>query len=555
MKYIAAAVVISLMPAIADASDVVTQLTAPAVQAETAIANQRLLDRANQSIITTENSLRKSMTILPKDDISFSINRIVVNSKDYHFKYLRHALSAYEGESIGQNGIEYLAKELQEQLLRDGFITSRVVVPNQDLTTGLLVFEVIPGYVDEIKLVDSSVRGNWRAAFPIRPKQILKRQDLEQGVDQMRAVIGQDITVSLAPGKKINTSVVLLDIKQTDYIHGGMSIDDAGYKATGKLQGTSFLTISQLTGLQDTVSLSYTKDLESNSSEYGSNQYQVSYRIPHGKTTYTFNTYKYKYHQTIAAITPFLSEGTTRGTEFAVERLLNRTGRTKTSGVMKIIQKERHNYINGIELEVQKQRTTAVELGLTHRKYKGNTVFDIYTFYRQGVPWLGAEEHSWEGGSGNPTSRYHVVGLEGNIQAGIRIGHKQGLYTLRFRSQFTGDRLFGTDQFSIGGRYTVRGFSGEEILRGESGYYLQNEWSLPFSKQSIAPYIALDIGHVWGPSTEWQVGSTLVGSAFGIRGKAVHHVSYDVFIGVPLKRPDGFRADNHVWGFRASYQW
>ena len=36
---------------------------------------------------------------------------------------------------------------------------------------------------------------------------------------------------------------------------------------------------------------------------------------------------------------------------------------------------------------------------------------------------------------------------------------------MRFRSQFTDKRSFGTDQFSIGGRYSVRGFSGEETLR------------------------------------------------------------------------------------------
>ncbi len=42
------------------------------------------------------------------------------------------------------------------------------------------------------------------------------------------------------------------------------------------------------------------------------------------------------------------------------------------------------------------------------------------------------------------------------------MGHKQGTYTMRFRSQFTDQRLFGTEQFSIGGRYSVRGALVEE---------------------------------------------------------------------------------------------
>ena len=78
---------------------------------------------------------------------------------------------------------------------------------------------------------------------------------------------------------------------------------------------------------------------------------------------------------------------------------------------------------------------------------------------------MGAQVRSWEGLSDNPTTLYKMAGLEGQVQTGVRMGHKQGTYTMRFRSQFTDQRLFGTDQFSIGGRYSVRGFSGEETFK------------------------------------------------------------------------------------------
>ena len=45
----------------------------------------------------------------------------------------------------------------------------------------------------------------------------------------------------------------------------------------------------------------------------------------------------------------FRSSGTTQGTEFAVEQLLNRTSRSKTSAVAKVIHKERHNYLDDVE--------------------------------------------------------------------------------------------------------------------------------------------------------------------------------------------------------------
>lgn len=46
----------------------------------------------------------------------------------------------------------------------------------------------------------------------------------------------------------------------------------------------------------------------------------------------------------------FRSSGTTQGTEFAVEQVLNRTSRSKTSAVAKVIHKERHNYLDDVDL-------------------------------------------------------------------------------------------------------------------------------------------------------------------------------------------------------------
>ena len=87
----------------------------------------------------------------------------------------------------------------------------------------------------------------------------------------------------------------------------------------------------------------------------------------------------------------FTSSGATRGTELSMEHLLNRTSRSKTSAVAKITHKSRHSYLEDVEIGVQEQHTSSVELGLSHRQYSGNTVSDLYLFYRQGIKGLGAK--------------------------------------------------------------------------------------------------------------------------------------------------------------------
>ncbi|SNV73943.1 ShlB/FhaC/HecB family hemolysin secretion/activation protein [Veillonella rodentium] len=495
-----------------------------------------------------------SIQALPQEAVSFPIEHITVISSEPVFKKYTHRLKAYTHNNIGAEGIAVLQKQLQEQILADGYMTSQVVVPNQDLQSGTLTFEIVPGYVEDIVLTNPKARTNWRSAFPVRPGHVLRRQALEQGIDQMRSVPGQDVKLSIEPGTKPLHSIVKVTVEQKGFVHGALIADNAGYESTGKYQGTVYLSFSQLAGLNDTLSAGYTKDIGHHGDGHGSKQYAVNYAVPDGNRTYRLSTYQYSYHQLIFMPEAFRSSGKTRGVEVSVEQVLNRTSRSKTAAVAKVIHKTRHSYIDDMEIGVQEQHTTALELGLSHRQYSGNTVSDVYLFYRQGIRGLGATVRGWEGLADNPTTLYKMAGLEGEIQSGVRIGHKQGVYTMRFRSQFTNQRLFGTDQFSIGGRYSVRGFSGEETLRGDSGYYIQNEWALPFRRQRITPYIGVDIGHVWGPSTATQIGHTLAGGVIGVRGTVGDAFRYDVSLGTPLKKPDGFTTDTKVWAFRGSYQ-
>ena len=518
------------------------------IQQEAARADASLRQRAEAPMARAALSRSEShydnlngapMDALPQEAVSFPIDQIVITSSEPVFKKYRNRLKIYNHNNIGAEGIAVLQKQLQEQILADGYVTSQVVVPNQDLQSGTLTFEILPGYVEDIVLTNPKARTNWRSAFPVRPGYVLRRQALEQGIDQMRNVPGQDVKLSIEPGTKPLHSIVKLTVEQKGFVHGSLILDNAGYESTGKYQGTMYVSFSQLAGLNDTLSASITKDIGHHGDGHGSKQYAVNYAVPDGNRTYRLSTYQYSYHQLVFMPEAFRSSGNTRGIEFSVEQVLNRTSRSKTAAVAKVIHKTRHSYIDDIEIGVQEQHTTALELGLSHR---------------QGIRGLGATVRSWEGVADNPTTLYKMAGLEGEVQSGVRIGHKQGVYTMRFRSQFTNQRLFGTDQFSIGGRYSVRGFSGEETLRGDSGYYIQNEWALPFRRQRITPYIGIDIGHVWGPSTATQIGNTLVGGVIGVRGNIGDAFRYDVSLGTPLKKPDGFTTDTSVWAFRSSYQ-
>ena len=187
----------------------------------------------------SEDDLSDSSLVrtLPTEVVSFQIDNIIVNSSEPVFNKYKTKLSGFEHQKIGMEGISFLQKHLQEQLLSDGYITSQVIIPNQDLKSGTLIFEIMPGYVEDIVSINSKARFNWRSAFPVRPGNILRRQALEQGIDQINSVPGQEIKLSIEPGNKPLHSIVKLTVKQKGFVHGSLMLDNAGYKSTGQYQG------------------------------------------------------------------------------------------------------------------------------------------------------------------------------------------------------------------------------------------------------------------------------------------------------------------------------
>ena len=86
----------------------------------------------------------------------------------------------------------------------------------------------------------------------------------------------------------------------------------------------------------------------------------------------------------------------------------------------------------------------------------------------------------------------------------------------------------------------------------ERGWLIRNDlgWSLGSSGQEL--YLGLDHGEVGGQSAELLVGKRLTGAVLGLRG-GYKDLSWDLFAGVPVSKPDGFRTAHHTGGFNLTW--
>ena len=492
---------------------------------------------------------------LPEETPSFLITTIKIAGDDQgNFPWLQERASLYQGQNIGWQGINAIVKNLTNVCIDRGYVTTRVLIPQQDISTGILTLQLVPGTIQDIRIADPTIRADWKSAFPTRPGHILNLRDLEQGLEQMKRVPSQDASMQLLPGDKPGESIVEITVKQTKPWKLVTSLDDSGSKATGKLQVSETFALDNLFGVNDLFNLSLNKDAEKNNTQYGTKGNSFSYSVPNGYWTYSLSSSVYKYHQTIPNLgNNLIYSGRTRNIELKAEKLLHRVQTRKTHLAFSVIKSKSKSFIEDAELEMQRRNTTAAKLSLSHKQYNGQTVVDYNLAYKRGVPWLGATQNPGDNEPGQPTTKYNLWTFDTSITTPVTLGKTKAQYNLTLHGQYTKDMLYASEFLSIGNRYTVRGFDGEQTLSAENGFYLRNELSIPLNQSGPEVYIGLDLGRISGPSANPDTGKSLAGTTMGLRG-SVGSAQYDLFIGTPLKHPAGIQVPSHVYGFQLVYQ-
>ena len=118
------------------------------------------------------------------------------------------------------------------------------------------------------------------------------------------------------------------------------------------------------------------------------------------------------------------------------------------------------------------------------------------------------------------TSRFALATADVQLNAPFQLGAQRLRWNSQLRVQHNFTRLTVQDQFSIGGRYTVRGFDGESSLMAERGWLLRNELGWMLGQSAQEAYLGIDHGRVGGPGSQWLPGKSLTGAVIGLRGQA-----------------------------------
>lgn len=500
---------------------------------------------------------------LPSDESPcFPIRRIVLEGDAAErFAWALRAADPSDdpatGRCLGTEGVNVTMRRVQNAIIARGFVTTRVLAAPQDLNDGTLALTIVPGRIRAIRFADGTpARATYWNALPAAPGDLLNLRDIEQALENFQRLptVTADIQIVPAAGDtaEAGESDLVIAWQQRSRWRANLGFDDAGSRATGKLQGNATVSLDNLLGVNDLFYVNYGHDVF-NGHLQGTSSWTAHYDMPLGDWLVGTTASEYDYRQTVAgAFEHYVYSGSSRNADLRLSRLLFRNATIKVGAYGRGWWRESDNFIDDTEIVVQRRRMAGWEAGFTYKQFLGRATLDAGAAYRRGTGAfnaLPAPEESF----GEGTSRLGLITADVQLAVPFRLGRQSLRYTGSWRGQWNRTSLVPQDRFGIGGRYTVRGFDGEVSLSGERGWLLRNDLGLSLGGGQEA-YVGADYGHVGGPSTQWQLGHHLAGVVIGLRG-GHGRASWDLFVGAPINKPDGFPVAYTTTGFSLGWSY
>lgn len=492
------------------------------------------------------------------DEVCFVINRLVlVGDESKRFNNLLKNIelngAPVEGQCLGVQSILTVLDSLQNKIIEQGYVTTRVVIGSQDLKSGILEIRLIEGLTGDINFIGEPrpyfISNNMIA---VRRNQLLNLRDIEQSLENLQRLPSLTVAIDLEPGEELGRSNLNIKAQQARRIRADLSLNDSGSKSTGIYQGGATLFLDNPLFMADMVYISLTESLGgANDASNNSRGYVAHYSAPYGYWLMSLTGSANSYDQKVQGLNnTYTYSGDSESYSLDLDYLFYRDATRKISARASIRHRESSNYIDDTEVDVQRRKTTRWAMKVNYLQYLQAGKFDFSFEYSRGSKALNAISAPEEA-FGSGYTKAEIYSLQASYDTYFELMERNYLYRLVFRSQWTPEPLIPQDRFNIGSRYTVRGFERNISASADKGMLLRNELSNRIFSFADA-YMGMDAGILGGNPYKYQSRQWMLGSVFGVRGR-VKGIDYDFFMGSGLAATTGIEKHEINGGFSFNY--
>ena len=463
----------------------------------------------------------------------------------------------YRGRCLTFTDINNLVRDVTNLYIAKGYVTTRVVIPQQDLSNGTLHLQVIEGKVEGIEFQDGQgTPRELKGAMPGLTGGPLNLRDIEQGLDQLNRLPSNNASMKLLPGSTPGATKVEVENNRSKTWRISAGMDNSGQDSTGRNQYLFSLAKDNLIGCNDLLSLYLNGDAKGLFSDkrQRSSTWNLFYSVPYGYWTFSGSASYYEYRTEISGSgTTYSSAGDTTTTSLTVDRVLFRDQDSKTSLGFGLTVRDTQNYFAGDKLNATSQVLSALSVSLAHYTRLLGGMASAQAGFSQGVPILGAKRDRTPS-LDTPRSQFSKATFSASYYRPFNLGNTRFSWSTRASGQWAPHTLYSAERISIGSRYTVRGFH-EDSLSGDIGAYMRNELALsaPVSADStsfrrdwvgdLQFYAGYDAGVIRRDPKEAEEQGSLQGAVIGVRTSGARLVM-DMAVAHPLAAPSFLQTDD-----------
>lgn len=435
--------------------------------------------------------------------------------------------------------------------LARGFITSRAYLPNQNLKQGVLEVVISEGQVADV-VVKSEKPMNVGTAFAKDPDLGLNIRDLEQAVDQMNAVPGNNVVMAVAPGSQEQTSQVVFTNTGKPTVKGRLSMDNTGTEATGVHGASLALQAGDLLSLNDVWAVNARQSI--GPKEKSSNSFSLDVKVPHGYNTYGFGYSKGGFDTLLTfplSGAQLTNEGANESLMVSANRLIYRDQNSKHTVGIKLKRDSVESYIANTRINVSSRTLDALVLSSESVLGFDNNVLIVTPEISAGLSEVDNLPAGVNTPLENPQSEYLRYKLTLDWSQPFTLNQQSWRWKSKFVGQYAEVPLYGSQQLIVGGASSVRG-SHSVSISGDRGFYWQNTLSLDAKHQIAnkvikAEYsVGYDFGRVRSNRqfvSESRMEALVLGASFSTGGP--WSLSLTHAVPVSVKGVDG-KGDKHT---------
>jgi hemolysin activation/secretion protein len=361
-----------------------------------------------------------------------------------------------------------------------GFATTQVTVPKQNVVSGNLKLEITEGKIEDIILNDNKFTDKMQefTAFGIKNGKVLDMDDINQGIYQINRLSSNNAKMRIEPGFEPGTSKVVINNEKKFPVSAKLGYDNLGNEFTGIRRTNFSSTIDNLFFLNDQINLSYNQNLDDPSNEKDLRSFSGGISVPFTYNTLSYNYSRTKFRGQNAGINgPLKLTGYSNSNNIALDRTLLNNTEYRISTNLSLTAKQTASYLNDSKIETSMRKLTVGTLSFAISKYfKNGATFYLKPQYLRGLKLLNAKQDEQGLTADIPRAQFQLYKLYASLSKRFQIPKINAPITLstEMDSQISKNTLFGSEQFSVGGYYSVRGFR-EANISGDHGYYFRNK--------------------------------------------------------------------------------